>query len=46
MAASRRSPTFTADEVCAMMYGNSSDESDADSDMEVRQNFDVKIMNE
>ena len=46
MAASGRSPTFTADQVCAMMYGDSSDESDIESDMEVRITIDVKIVNE
>ena len=46
MAASGRSRTFTADQVCAMMYGDSSDESDIDSDMEVRITIDVKIINE
>ena len=38
--------TFTADQVCAMMYEDSSDESDVESDMEVRVTIDVKIVNE
>lgn len=46
MAASGRSPTFTVDQVCAMVYGDSSDESDLVSDMEVRVTCDVKIVNE
>ena len=46
MAASGRSRTFIADQVCTMMYGDSSDESDTESDTEVRITIDVKIVNE
>ena len=46
MATSGRSPTFTVDQVCAMIYGDSSDESDTESDMEVRVTILIKIINE